>query len=65
MSVTEIHQAKDADNVLNAAKGQYDDICIIGYKDGVMDVRSNLTHKDVLWLLEMFKHKMMHGDYGD
>ncbi len=66
MSVTEIHQAKDPDNVLNAAKGQYEDVCLIGYdKNGAMDIRSSMTHANVLWLLERFKFKLLNGDYGE
>lgn len=55
-----------ADEVLKKAKGCYSDALIIGYdKDGALDVRSSscLDHKDCLFLIELFKHKLLTGDY--
>lgn len=59
---------KNPDAVLEQAIGKYESVFIIGYdNDGIMDVRAstNLDQKNILWLVEMFKHKMMAGDYCD
>lgn len=59
--------ARDADNVLEQAVGQYSEVLIIGWdKDGNFDARATLGLKDggdCLWLIESFKHKLMSGDY--
>lgn len=58
--------AKNPDAVLEQAVGEYESVFIIGWsKDGAMDVRSstNLECKDILWLIEVFKKKMLNGDY--
>lgn len=59
--------AKDADNVLEQAVGQYSEVLIIGWdKEGNLDVRATLGLTDgaeCLWLVEAFKHKLMSGDY--
>lgn len=58
--------AKNPDAVLEQAIGKYDQAFIIGYdKDGRMDVRAstNMSCRDILWLLESFKSKMLNGDY--
>lgn len=59
--------AKDADNVLEQAMGQYDDVLIIGYdKDGNFDARATLglvDGGDMLWLIETLKFKLLRGDY--
>ena len=68
MSVREIHQAKKPDNVLEMAKGEYDSLFIIGYdNDGNLDARgtTNINNTEVLWLIELFKIKLLNGDYGD
>lgn len=62
--------AKDPDNVLEQAIGQFSSVIIIGWdKDGRLDARATLDMNDggdVLWLIEAFKHKLMSGDYcGD
>lgn len=60
--------AENPDNVLEQAIGQYSSVFIIGWdKNDNLDVRASLDMKDggeVLWLLEMFKHKLLSGDYG-
>ena len=57
--------AKSADNVLEQAMGQYDQVLVIGWnKDGDFDARATLGLKDgaeCLWLIEVFKHKLMSG----
>ena len=61
--------AKEADNVLEQAMGQYDQVLILGYlKDetGTMDARATLGLKDggdMLWLLEKFKFNLLAGLY--
>lgn len=62
--------ARDPDNVLEQAMGQFNEVLIIGWdKDGNLDARATLGLKDgadVLWLLEMFKHNLIAGVYtGD
>lgn len=60
--------AKNPDAVLEQAVGFYSDVLVIGWgKSGVLDVRGSLGLKDgadVLWLLEVFKHKLLSGDYS-
>lgn len=59
--------AKNADNVLEQAMGQYDQVLVIGWnKDGDFDARATLGLKDggeCLWLIEVFKHKLMGGAF--
>jgi hypothetical protein len=59
--------AASADNILKQAVGAYDQVLIIGWaKDGSLDARATLGLKDggdVLWLVEVFKTKLMNGDY--
>jgi hypothetical protein len=61
--------AKHADNVLEQAMGQFGDVLILGWdKDGEFDVRATLGLKDggdILWLVEVFKAKLMAGDFGE
>lgn len=60
--------ANDPDNVLDQAKGQYENLLIIGWdREGNMDARSDLglkSNKDVLWLVETFKAMLMDGTYN-
>lgn len=60
--------AKNADNVLEQAVGQYSEVLIIGWdKNGQFDARATLGLKDgadCLWLVEVFKHKLLNGDFG-
>lgn len=54
--------AKDPDNVLEQAIGKYESVLIIGYnKDGLLDPRAslNLKRRDLLWLIECFKHDLL------
>ena len=57
----------DADTVLEEAKGNYASALVIGWdKEGFLDTRStnNLDQKDCLYLVQMFSHKLLHGDYA-
>lgn len=60
--------AKDADNVLEQAMGQYSDVLVIGWgKNGEFDARATLGLSDggdCLWLIETFRHKLMSGDFS-
>lgn len=60
--------AKISDNVLEQAMGQYGSLLILGYDhEGQMDVRASLDLSDggdILWLLEVFKSKLLNGDYS-
>lgn len=61
--------AKSADNVLEQAVGNYDQVLILGWdKEGNLDARATLGLKDggdVLWLMETFKYKLLNGDYSE
>lgn len=60
--------ANDPDNVLDQAKGQYENLLIIGWdREGNMDARADLglkSNRDVLWLVETFKAMLMDGTYN-
>ena len=65
-NVTPLRPADDPDTVLDRAKGQYSEVVVIGYNhEGELEVRSttDTDHKEVLWLLGLFKHKLLNGDY--
>jgi hypothetical protein len=59
--------AKDADAVLEQAQGNFSEVLIIGWdNDGMLDARATLGLKDggdLLWLIELFKAKLIAGDY--
>ena len=58
--------AKKPDNVLEQAMGNYESVFVIGYDvDGELDARStlNLDPEEIIFMLEMFKHKLFAGDY--
>lgn len=60
--------AENADIVLELAIGAYDDVLILGWnKEGVLDARANLkmTQREILWVIETFKMKLLRGDYAD
>ena len=58
--------ASDPDVVLEEAKGQYTKVILLGFDgDGNLDTRAslNVTYQEILWMLELFKHKLLYGDY--
>ena len=60
--------AKNPDYVLKQAIGQYQDVLILGWtKEGELDARASLElkHSDILWLIELFKHNLVSGEYDD
>ena len=60
--------AQDPNQVLEAAKGEYESVILIGWDlDGEMDARAslNLTSGQILWLVESFKLQLLSGQYDD
>ena len=70
--VESIFPANDFDHVMDCAKGNYESAMILGYNnDGVLDVRAGglingkqPTVKDWLFMVEVFKSKLINGDYS-
>ena len=60
--------AKAADNVLEWAIGNFSEVLVIGWdKDGNFNAQATLGLKDgadCLWLVEVFKTKLLNGDFG-
>ena len=57
---------KDPDAVLEIAKGQFQDVMIIGWdtEDGSLKVMtSDLDMAEVVYLVSIFKHKLLNLDY--
>ncbi len=57
----------DANTVLEEAKGDYTSVLVVGWdKEGFLGIRStnNLDQKDCLYLVQMFAHKLLSGDYA-
>ncbi|WP_341232389.1 hypothetical protein [uncultured Methylophaga sp.] len=66
--VIKLNAALDPDVVLEEAKGQYQNVFIIGYDhDGLLDIRASLDFdcKSVVFAFEQFKFNLMNGDYTD
>ena len=58
--------AVEPDIVIEEAIGVYENVVIIGWnKQEELDVRAslNLSHSDILWLLEVFKARLLNGEY--
>ena len=58
--------AKHPDAVLEQAVGNYGELIVIGYDhEGVLDVMASTNWKtaDILFAIEVFKHKLIKGDY--
>ena len=65
--IVKIHAAKDPDHVLTKAIGEFETVVILGYgADGMLDVRTstNMCHREILWVLDTFRHKLLNGDYS-
>jgi len=65
-NVLQFSTAVKPDDVLEMAKGNYDDVLIIGYdKDGHLDARSNqsVTHERANMLIDLFKRELLSWDY--
>jgi len=61
-----LYPADNPDIVLDEAKGEYESVFLMGWREGgELDVRAstNITKKDILWMLEDFKSRLMAGDY--
>lgn len=66
--VIKLNAALDPDIGLEAAKGGFQDVLIIGYdKEGYLDIRASLDFlpNDILFAIEQFKLKLLNGDYSD
>jgi len=58
--------AQNPDFVLEQSIGNYESVVIIGWdKQENLHVRAsnNLSNPDVLWLISLFSHKLLNGDY--
>ena len=59
--------AKNPDNVLEQAMGEFEQVCVIGYaKDGTLDVRASLNFEiaEILFCMDNFKHGVLSGKYN-
>jgi hypothetical protein len=59
--------AIEPDAVLEQAIGKYESVIVIGWdKDGNLDPRVslNISQRDIHWLLSIFQHKLLNGDYS-
>lgn len=60
--------ARNPDKVLEKAIGTLNNVLLLGYdKDGLFEARAslNLQHKDILWIVDHFKQKLLNGDYAE
>ena len=68
-NVIKFYTAANPDHVLDAAKGVYQQVLIIGYdKDGFLDARAShnfIDGGDILWAIEKFKADLLNGVYGE
>jgi hypothetical protein len=68
-NIISLHTSNDAigaDIVVEEAIGVYENVVIIGWnKQEELDVRSsfNLSHAEILWLIETFKARLLSGEY--
>ena len=52
----------DADEILKECIGEIDDVLVIGIKDGIMSVNSNLEHlSERLMLIEIYKNVLINS----
>lgn len=62
------YSARNPDKVLEKAVGTFNDVLVLGYnKAGEFEARAslNLQHKDILWIIDHFKQKLLNGDYAE
>ena len=60
--------ARNPDAVLEQAIGNYNEVVIVGWdKTDTLDVRlsTDLKKSDILFLLDLFRHKLLAGDYDE
>lgn len=66
-NIIKFRTSASPDDVLDAANGVYDSVLIIGWNKGdYLEIRTsdNLSTKsDLLYLIEVFKNRLMNGDY--
>lgn len=70
MKVVDINKKEPAhnpDELLEAAKGEYEKVFVVGYSkhDGALDARAtlNMSDADVLLIIERFKAMLVSADY--
>lgn len=66
--LADIRPALAPDQVLSEAMGQYESVILIGHDhDGELDARAslNLTAAQILFLIELFKMKLLSGEYAE
>ena len=66
--VIKLFPANDPDVVLEGAKEKYNDLLIIGWdKQGNLDARATttLTISQCSYLVSLFNHKLLNGDYSE
>ena len=62
------NSAENPDLVLEQAIGGFENVLILGWdKEGYFDARAslNLAGKDCNWIVDVFKTKLLAGDYTD
>lgn len=60
--------AKDPNAVLEQARGEFQNVLILGWnQEGYLEARSdtNMNLKDILFMVELFKAKLMTGEYSE
>ena len=60
--------AKNPDHVLAESSGVYESVLVLGWgKDQMLNARAslNLTATDINWLIDVFKAKLINGDYNE
>ena len=66
--VVHLFAAREPDAVLDAAKGVFESVMIIGYKpDGELEFRStlNLDEKALNWMIDQFKASLIAGHFAE
>ena len=67
-NVEMLFPADNPDEVLKRAVGEYEMVFMLGWlKDGSFDARAstNMSKKEILWLIKEFEWKLMAGDYDE
>ena len=62
------NSGENPDLVLEQAIGEYSSVLIIGYDlNDELDVRAslNINHADINLMVDLFKNKLLNGDYNE
>lgn len=68
IKLTDIEPARLPDNVLEEAKGAYECVCVMGWDHaGDFDARAslNLNAAQIVFMIELFKLRLLNGDYHE